>query len=195
MDGLRPPLSLGVRRQEVLDLRKPTTDYQNGHPSPSRGRPSRRAARSRAQHPSPLAAEERAIYRRRRLKPNPPTRSRTTKMMMMRVVVVIFDSSFGGSRTSLEHRATQLVGLRSRPPRIAWPHETIRPEVAAAEHGVAADSPPWRSLGPLAVLARLAAERRSVRRRLPRFGVRPMRTQLTKISLTSRRRNHQPMRS
>jgi len=35
----------------------------------------------------------------------------------------------------------------------------------AAEHGVAADSPPSHSLGPLALLARLAAERRSVRPR------------------------------
>jgi hypothetical protein len=36
---------------------------------------------------------------------------------------------------------------------------------AAAEHGVAADSPPSHSLGPLASLARLAAERPTVRRR------------------------------
>jgi predicted RNase H-like HicB family nuclease len=36
----------------------------------------------------------------------------------------------------------------------------------AAEHGVAADSPPSHSLGPLAFLARLAAERPTVRRRL-----------------------------
>jgi predicted amidophosphoribosyltransferase len=36
---------------------------------------------------------------------------------------------------------------------------------AGAEHGVAADSPPSLSLGPLAVLARLAAERPTVRGR------------------------------
>jgi hypothetical protein len=36
-------------------------------------------------------------------------------------------------------------------------------QVHAAEHGVAADSPPSLSLGPLAALARLAAERPTVR--------------------------------
>jgi hypothetical protein len=42
---------------------------------------------------------------------------------------------------------------------LAWPRNR-----AVASHGVAADSPPSRSLGPLASRARLAAERPTVRR-------------------------------
>src|SRR5512134_2673032 len=45
-----------------------------------------------------------------------------------------------------------------------WSRRAGTPCDAAAQHGVAADSPPSHSLGPLAALARLAAERPTVRR-------------------------------
>ena len=129
-DGLRPQLkpirsAAGGRGTQEAHHRLPERP-----PSPSPGRPSLRAARSRAQHLSPLAAGERSdlpasppIAEHAKQKKNDQDNDDEGRCCH-------FVSSFGHSRTGPERRAAQLVGFRSRRPRIVSPMKPIRPEVA-----------------------------------------------------------------